>query len=102
MKPTRFRVPDVVVFDRSRAVEQILAHPPLAVFEVLSPEDTTSRLLIKLDDERMGVQHIFVLDPALERAYRYVAGDLRVSPTSVSLAETAARVDWDAIAQLRD
>src|SRR5579875_3150266 len=41
VSPTCFRVPDVVVFDRTRPVEQILTHPPIAVFEVLSPEDNT-------------------------------------------------------------
>jgi Uma2 family endonuclease len=37
---TRFRVPDVTVLDRSQPIEQIITLPPLAVFEVLSPEDT--------------------------------------------------------------
>ncbi len=32
---TRYRVPDVTVLDRSRPIEQIITHPPLAVFEVL-------------------------------------------------------------------
>ena len=44
VSPTRYRVPDIVVFDRHRPTEQILTHPPVAVFEVLSPEDTMSRL----------------------------------------------------------
>jgi putative restriction endonuclease len=34
---TRFRVADVTVLDRAQPVEQIITHPPLAVFEVLSP-----------------------------------------------------------------
>jgi Uma2 family endonuclease len=45
---TRFRVPDVTVLDRSRPIEQIITYPPLAVFEVLSPEDTVRRLKRKL------------------------------------------------------
>src|SRR5271156_5470426 len=32
---TRFRVPDVTVLERSQPKEQIVTHPPLAVFEVL-------------------------------------------------------------------
>jgi Uma2 family endonuclease len=47
---TRFRVPDVTVLDRSRPIEQIVTHPPIAVFEVLSPEDTLRRLTRKLED----------------------------------------------------
>ena len=31
---TRYRVPDVTVLDRSRPIEQIITHPPLAVFDV--------------------------------------------------------------------
>lgn len=62
--PTRFRVPDVTVLDRSLPVEQIITHPPIAVFEVLSPEDTLSRLKRKLEDYRsMGIPHIWVIDP---------------------------------------
>lgn len=103
ISPTRFRVPDVVVLDRSRPVEQILTHPPLAVFEVLSPEDTLSRLLLRCEDyERMGVANIFLFDPPQERAYRYVVGDLRVSEPTLSLIGSAASVDWQAIADLRD
>ena len=39
ISPTRFRVADVTVVDRSHPKEQIITHPPLAVFEVLSPDD---------------------------------------------------------------
>src|SRR5579872_5558435 len=39
VSPTRFRVPDVVLLDRSLPVEQIITVPPLAVIEILSPED---------------------------------------------------------------
>jgi Uma2 family endonuclease len=31
-----FRVPDVTVTDRSLPVEQVITHPPIAVFEILS------------------------------------------------------------------
>jgi Uma2 family endonuclease len=40
---TRYRVPDVCVFDRSLPKEQVLTHAPIAVFEVLSPEDRMPR-----------------------------------------------------------
>ena len=41
---TRYRVPDVTLLDRGQPTEQIITHPPLAVFEILSPEDTLQRL----------------------------------------------------------
>ena len=93
----------MVVFDRSRPVEQILTRAPIAVFEVLSPEDTTSRLLTKLDDyERMGIACILVLDPAHQRTFQYKNGDLLHSPDVVPLAGTTGVVDWSGIAELLD
>ncbi len=103
VSPTRYRVPDVVVFDRGRPVEQILTHAPIAVFEVLSPEDTIARMLLKLEDyERMGIPGIFLLNTRLERAYRYVAGDLRLSEAVLPLETSGAVLDWKAISDLRD
>jgi Uma2 family endonuclease len=59
-----FRVPDVAVTNRNLPVEQVITHPPIAVFEILSPEDTVTRMMTKLDDyERMGIRTILVLDP---------------------------------------
>ena len=68
---TRYRVPDVTVLDRSRPIEQIITHPPLAVFEVLSPEDRVQRLKLKLEDYRaMGIPEIWVIDPQDSTFYR--------------------------------
>jgi Uma2 family endonuclease len=62
--PTRFRVPDVSVLDFSRPAEQIITHPPVAVFEILSPEDTVQCLKRKLEDyATMGIPQIWVVDP---------------------------------------
>ena len=69
---TRYRVPDVTVLDRSRPIEQIVTHPPLAVFEVLSPEDRLQRLKQKLEDYKMmGIAEIWVIDPQDSTFYRY-------------------------------
>ena len=64
--PTRFRVPDVTVLDRNLVNEQIVTVAPLAVFEVLSPEDRVQRLNRKLEDYRMGIPQIWVIDSAEE------------------------------------
>jgi Uma2 family endonuclease len=73
---SRFRVPDIVVLDRDHPKEQIVTHPPLAVFEVLSPEDVMSRMLVKLSDyEQMGVAGIFLIDPKGSK-YRFENGSL--------------------------
>ncbi len=48
--PTRYRVPDITILDRGEPIEQIITHAPVAVFEVLSPEDTMKRMMRKLND----------------------------------------------------
>jgi Uma2 family endonuclease len=69
---TRYRVPDVTVVDRSLPIEQIITYPPVAVFEVLSPEDRLQRLKRKLEDYRlMGIPEIWVIDPQDSTFYRY-------------------------------
>ena len=62
----------MTVLDRDRAIEQVITHPPLAVFEVLSPEDSLQRLKRKLEDYRtMGIPEIWVIDPQDSACYRY-------------------------------
>jgi Uma2 family endonuclease len=54
---TSFRVPDVAVLDRDQLTEQIVTHAPLAVFEVLAPEDSLQCRKRKLEGYRtMGVR----------------------------------------------
>jgi Uma2 family endonuclease len=44
----------------------------LAVFEILSPEDSVQRLKRKLEDYRvMGIPEIWVIDPQDATYYRY-------------------------------
>lgn len=75
---TRFRVPDVTVLRRDQPREQIITQPPLAVFEVLSPEDRLSRLLRKLNDyQAMGIGQIWVIEPDGPVFYRFAEGSLR-------------------------
>jgi Uma2 family endonuclease len=68
---TRFRVPDVTVLHRDRPIEQIVTQAPLAIFEVLSPEDSLQRLKRKLEDySTMGIPEIWVIDPQDGASYR--------------------------------
>jgi Uma2 family endonuclease len=77
---TRFRVPDVTVLDRSQPIEQIITHAPVAVFEVLSPEDTMSRVMRKLNDyATMGIKHIWVIDPESKKSYQFQKGQLNLA-----------------------
>jgi Uma2 family endonuclease len=51
--------------------EQVFTSPPYICIEILSPEDTFSRLQVRLDDYlRMGVPNVWVLDPTLQRAWQ--------------------------------
>jgi Uma2 family endonuclease len=99
---TRYRVPDVTVLDRNRPVEQIITHPPLAVFEVLSPEDSLQRLKRKLEDYRaMGIPEIWVIDPQDSTFYRYE--DLQLLRNdSFSHAEKGIVFDMNQLKSLLD
>ncbi|MGD0628687.1 MAG: Uma2 family endonuclease [Terracidiphilus sp.] len=98
-----FRVPDVTVLDRNLPVEQVITHPPIAVFEVLSPEDTVTRIMAKLDDyERMGIRTILVLDPN-GKHFRYNNGTLEpLTPSAFDLPGSACRFDLAEIEKLLD
>lgn len=51
-KPNHYRVSDVGIVDASIPEELDPTRPPLAVFEVLSPEDRSSRVKERLADLR--------------------------------------------------
>ncbi len=98
---TRFRVPDVTVLDRAQAIEQIVTHPPVAVFEVLSPDDIMPRMLSKLADyEHMGIDGIFVIDPKGSK-YRFANGSLTPIPTGPTLCGRLT-INFQEIEQLLD
>jgi Uma2 family endonuclease len=102
--PTNFRVPDVTVFDRDHPIEQILTRPPIAVFEVLSPEDTMPRMLRKLRDyEQMGIPNIFVIDTTGPLLYQYQHGSLdKITAPIQPLANSRCSIDWSKLQELLD
>jgi len=99
----RFRVPDLTLLDRSLPIERFATHPPIAVFEILSPEDSLNRMMTKLADyERMGIQTILVLDPN-GRHFRYRLGGLEsLPPSPFDLPGSACRFDLGEIEKLLD
>ena len=101
--PTCFLVPDVTLLDRNRPVEQIVTHPPVAVFEVLSPADTLKRIMAKCGRyERMGVRTILVIDPDGPK-YQYVSGRLEpLQVRSFDIPGSSCRLDLDEIEKLLD
>lgn len=75
---TRLRVPDICVVTGAEPDEQIFTKPPLLCIEILSPEDTMTRMLERIGDYlTFGVAHVWVLDPGTERAYDCTATGMR-------------------------
>ena len=66
----RVRIPDVCLVSRNQPLEQVITRPPLAVLEILSPEDRVQRYNERLADYRqMGVRNVWVIDPANKTGY---------------------------------
>ena len=67
---TRVRIGDLCLLSRAEAIEQVPTKPPLAVIEILSPEDRISRYNERLADYRnMGVKNVWVVDPINKVGY---------------------------------
>ncbi len=67
---SRVRIADVCLMSSGQPVEQVLTRPPLAVIEILSPEDRISRYNERLTDYRkMGIQNVWVIDPSTRVGY---------------------------------
>jgi Uma2 family endonuclease len=102
--PTRYRVPDICVIRRSDPVTEIIQKAPLLCIEVLSPEDRMQRVQERVEDyARMGVEHIWLLDPVRRQAWIMAAGGSQTpvtteftvpgTPIRISLAEIFAELD---------
>jgi Uma2 family endonuclease len=71
----RVRIPDVCLISRDLPIEQVIPRPPLAVIEVLSPDDRVRRYNERLEDYRaMGVTNIWVIDPETKEGFDWIAG----------------------------
>lgn len=73
---TRFRLPDVCVIVAAPPTPY-LTEPPFLAIEILAAEERISEVLAKLAEyETIGVAHIWVIDPILNRIFVYRSGDL--------------------------
>jgi Uma2 family endonuclease len=102
ISPTRFRIADVCLIANSAPREQIIQTPPLAVIEILSPEDRVSRYRERLEDYRkMGIKHVWVVDPSERKGFDCSTGswietkDFAVPGTPVELHLDAIFADVD-------
>ncbi|QHN03489.1 Uma2 family endonuclease [Granulicella sp. WH15] len=96
---TRYRIPDVCVLRRSDQVEAIVLAAPLVCIEVLSPRDTMSSMQERVDDyTRMGVEHIWLIDPVSRHAYIATdTGFQRPSEGAFTVSGTPIRVLLDEV-----
>ena len=70
VSPTRFRVPDLTIIQSGLKWERILRLPALLFIEILSPEDSVTRIRQRVDDYfNFGTEHVWVVDPELRKAY---------------------------------
>jgi Uma2 family endonuclease len=102
--PLRVRIADVAILSVNAPREQVIQTPPVAVIEILSPEDRIPRYADRLADYRaMGVKSIWVVDPAARKGFDCSAGQwiettrfaVPDSPISVDLAALFASIDED-------
>ena len=77
VKPTRFLIPDVSILNAANLREPFATKPPVAAFEVWSPENTLREMMRKFDDyEQMGIPQIWFIDPKHAIWQRYSNGKL--------------------------
>jgi len=77
VKPTWFLVPDVTITDVDAPHEEIAITPPLAVFEIWSPQGSVRKLMRNLQAyQSTGIPQIWFIDPADKVWQRFVDGRL--------------------------
>jgi len=92
---SRVRVADVCALRAESPMEQVTANPPLLCIEILSPKDRLSRTIQVMEDYlRMGVEHLWVIDPRERIAYTYTPdGLLKVHSNRLTIPNTPIHVD---------
>ena len=95
--PTRFRIADICIISVAAPREQVIKTPPVAIIEVMSPEDRVPRYSARLGDYRtLGVRNIWVIDPAARKGFDCSAGTW-IETTSFAAPETPIRIDLAAL-----
>lgn len=101
---TRFRIADIAIVAVTAPREQIIQTPPVAIIEILSPEDRMNRYSERLEDyRRMGVRNIWVIDPATRKGFDCSTASwletatfaATESPIHIGLATIFAAIDED-------
>jgi Uma2 family endonuclease len=74
---TRVRIPDFCVLLEEQPDDDVINVPPFICIEILSPDDSVSGMMERLDDYMsFGVPNIWLIDPRRERSYFATAAGL--------------------------
>ena len=85
----RFRVPDVTVLLHAPVSTKALMEPPFIAIEILSPDDTMTRVLEKLQEYAANqTPHIWLFDPRLRQMFTFQANALQEIKADVIATET--------------
>ena len=96
-RPTRFRIPDVIV-TRGKPDEQILTKPPLLCIEILSSEDRVSRVNLRIQEYlEFGVPVVWLIDPTEHRVWVYRKNGMQEAKESVNVDGTDITVPFSEI-----
>ncbi len=92
---TRVRLPDVSVVRIDHALaEEVRETPPLIAIEVLSPDDRLNLVVVRLRDfRRMGIEHVWLIDPAERVAFTYADGLKLVEEDRLTVPGTPIYLD---------
>ena len=102
--PRRFRVPDVMILRETQKVDRIVREAPLLCIEVLSLEDSWSKMSVRLKDYvALGVEHIWCFNAETREVRRYTAAGYEVvkepvltvpgTPIQINIADVFSALD---------
>lgn len=91
------RVADVALIAEAEEGGKVVEKPPVAVIEILSPEDMLPQATDRLEDyRRMGVKSIWVVDPSARKGFD-VSGEEWVETGRFTVPDSPIAVDPAAI-----
>jgi Uma2 family endonuclease len=100
VKAENYLVPDVTILDAANPREKIATRPPLAVFEVWSPENKIREMMRKLAlYQQMGIPQIWLIDPSDPVWQRFEDGCL-VDRDTFSLLDRGIHFEMSKISKL--
>lgn len=95
----RYRVPDVVLCGVPLPTGKVVTSVPLAIIEILSPDDRMHEQLERFRDyQAIGVAHILLFDPEKRIAFRFDRGSLiQTQFTTLDLPSGSVPFDSEAL-----